>query len=170
MIRPLLISSIIVVFFSCSASLVSKKVVKNDMEMLYGPVSVAQLYFDYPQWHTNERQYVPDAALVKQLSALKEAVTVKIFLATWCPDSRREVPRFFKIIQSADLTDKLKTELFAVDRQLKLSSGLTEKYGIERVPTFIFFKNDKEIGRIVETPQTPLLEQDVLAILKGASR
>ncbi len=36
--------------------------------------------------------------------------------------------------------------------------------GIERVPTFIFYKNNIEAGRIIENPVTSL-EQDMVNIL-----
>ena len=36
---------------------------------------------------------------------------------------------------------------------------------IEKIPTFIFFKDDKEIGRIVESPEVNI-ETDLLKILK----
>ncbi len=171
MILRLLFSSLFVfALISCNRSLASKKVVKNDIEMLYGPVSVEQLYFDYPQWQKIEKAYNPDLGIVKQLSELKGSFNVKIFLATWCPDSRREVPHFMKIIQQAGLTERLKMELFAVDRKLKLDSALAQKYKIKRVPTFIFFNQEKELGQIVESPKALLLEQDVFAILSGASK
>jgi hypothetical protein len=37
--------------------------------------------------------------------------------------------------------------------------------GIERVPTFIFYKNNSEAGRIIEVPVTSL-EQDTRDILR----
>jgi hypothetical protein len=40
---------------------------------------------------------------------------------------------------------------------------------IEFVPTFIFFKNDVEIGRIVEAP-TESLEIDMVKILTGDTK
>ncbi|OQX95165.1 hypothetical protein B6I21_06810 [candidate division KSB1 bacterium 4572_119] len=171
MIPRLLISSLFVfALISCNHSLVSKKVVKNDIEMLYGPLSVEQLYFDYPQWQKIEEAYKPDSKVIEQLSELKGPFDVKIFLATWCSDSRREVPHFMKIINQAGLSGRLKMELFAVDRKLKLNSGLAKKYNIKRVPTFVFFRQGKELGQIVESPEALLLEQDVYTILSGASK
>ncbi len=171
MIRRLLISAVLVFFIiSCAVSLTSKKVIKNDIEMLYGPISVSQLYFDYPQWKKNEAQYKVSPDVIKQIASVQDNFDVKIFLATWCSDSRREVPRFLKIIKEAGLMDKLSMELFAVDRKLKLESGLAETYEIKRVPTFIFFKNGNEIGRIVESPEALLLEQDINVILNGTAK
>ena len=47
-----------------------------------------------------------------------------------------------------------------------LSEGLEEGLDIQRTPTFIFFKNGVEIGRIVETPRDSL-ENDILKIVSG---
>jgi hypothetical protein len=42
--------------------------------------------------------------------------------------------------------------------------GEYEKLDIERVPTFIIYKNNVEAGRIIENPSTSL-EQDMVNIL-----
>ena len=147
--------------------LTGKKVVLDNIEMLYGQVTREQLYFDYPEWKTREKEYIPDTAVIKALQELPGKYNVEIFFGTWCGDSEREVPRFFKIYDFAGLKDKLSYILYAVNRKLKLDNKLTDKRKIERVPTFIFYRNDKEIGRIVETPND-LLEKDILMILNKA--
>ena len=42
----------------------------------------------------------------------------------------------------------------------------TEGLNIEKVPTFIFYKNGIEIGRIIESPEKSI-EKDFLKILNG---
>ena len=168
MIRLVLISfSAVFIFTFCSHRIVSEKIVINDLEMLYGPVSIEQLYFDYPEWLEIEKQYIPDSTTIDRIAALKGKFEVKIFLATWCSDSRREVPRFMKIIESADLNEHIKIKLWAVDRKLHLKNNLVRKHKIERVATFIFYQNEIELGRIIESPDALLLEQDVYSILSG---
>jgi hypothetical protein len=44
--------------------------------------------------------------------------------------------------------------------------GEYDKLDIQRVPTFIFYKNNIEAGRIIENPETSL-EQDMVKILTG---
>ena len=51
-----------------------------------------------------------------------------------------------------------------MDRSKKDAEGLTEKHAITRVPTFVFFRGDKEIGRVTEKAVTTL-EQDIAGIL-----
>jgi thiol-disulfide isomerase/thioredoxin len=143
----------------------SKKAVHNDIEMLYGKITVEQLYFDYPEWKRLEEQYQPDEDIVEQLKQAGSDCKIVVFFATWCGDSRREVPRFIKIIDDAALKKRLNIEYWAVDRKKELENGLPQKNRIEYVPTFIFFEKGKEVGRIVESPKRSL-EQDMLDILR----
>jgi hypothetical protein len=56
-------------------------------------------------------------------------------------------------------------DIIAVDRKKQASDVDMTPYSIEKVPTFIFYKNGKEVGRIIETPHTTL-ENDMQLILK----
>ena len=86
-------------------------------------------------------------------------------MGTWCSDSRREVPRFYKIMDSTGY-DSNKINLIMVGRQLKDITGAVAKYNVELVPTIIFYENGAEKGRIVEAPKETL-EKDIVSILKG---
>jgi thiol-disulfide isomerase/thioredoxin len=86
-----------------------------------------------------------------------------MIVATWCPDSKREVPRFFKIYDQAGLGTGSLT-MVAVDRSKKDAEGLTVKHEILRVPTFVFFRAGKEIGRVTERAVTTL-ENDIALIV-----
>ncbi|HTS00736.1 MAG TPA: thioredoxin family protein, partial [Bacteroidota bacterium] len=69
----------------------------------------------------------------------KEGVNVIVFFGGWCPDSKREVPRFLRLADEAGIPST-SIRLYALDRTKKSDDGMTAKYGIERVPTFIFLK------------------------------
>jgi thiol-disulfide isomerase/thioredoxin len=130
---------------------------------LVGPVTRAAVE-DYETWKTLRAQdYTPDAAAVKTIAARGKDVQVLAIVATWCPDSKREVPRFFKIYDLAGLGVGQVT-LVAVDRSKKDAEGLTVKHDILRVPTFVFFRGDKEIGRVIERAVTTL-ENDIAVIV-----
>ncbi len=119
---------------------------------------------DYESWKALRAQdYTPDPTAVKTIGQRGRDAQVLAIVATWCPDSKREVPRFFKIYDQAGL-GMGKVTLVAVDRSKKDAEGLTVKYEILRVPTFVFFRGDKEIGRVTERAVTTL-EQDIAAIL-----
>lgn len=108
-----------------------------------------------------------DPAMVEMIRGVNSDVDVIVFLGTWCPDSKREVPRFLKIADLTGITAE-RVRLYGLDRSKKSQDGETEKYAITRVPTFVFLKDGVEIGRITEFPQMTL-EGDLLSIL-AASR
>ena len=107
-----------------------------------------------------EQQFVP------MVKAVEDSVSTIVFLGTWCPDSRREVPRFLKVADEAGIPPE-RIKLYALDRTKKSDDGLTDQYQIERIPTFIFLKHGEEIGRITEMPEKSV-EQDMLFILAKA--
>ncbi len=106
----------------------------------------------------------------KVIEVLKDSInqyTIKVFLGTWCGDSRREVPRFYNILDAANFPES-QLEVIAVDRTedaYKQSPNAEERgLNIHRVPTFIFYKEGKEVNRIVEFPKETL-ERDMLKIV-----
>ncbi|MCA1757149.1 MAG: thioredoxin family protein [Bacteroidales bacterium] len=109
--------------------------------------------------------FVPDADAMAELRELTlNEVNVTVVLGTWCSDSRREVPRFMKIVEGLDYnTDNI--TFIGVDSYKEAPLDSYAELGIERVPTFIFYINKVEKGRIIEYPETSL-ERDMINILK----
>jgi thiol-disulfide isomerase/thioredoxin len=93
----------------------------------------------------------------------KAGITIKIVMGTWCPDSRREVPRFMKILNIWQFPPEAVT-FIGVDDAKHSPVGDYDKLDIKSVPTFIIYKNNIEAGRIIENPVTSL-EQDIINIL-----
>jgi hypothetical protein len=54
--------------------------------------------------------------------------------------------------------------LICVDRDKKAPETIVENLKVEKVPTFIFYKGNDELGRIIEVP-ADLLEKDMLKII-----
>jgi len=160
MTQLLLISLLLV---SCGSQIKSQKVMKNNTEYLYGEISTEQLYFEYPNWLDHENTYQVKKNIQDKISSYNEDINVHVFLGTWCGDSRRNVPRFFKAIKG---NDHYKIAIWAVDRKKKLDNDLIEKYNIKRVPTFVFEKDNVEFGRIIENPKKTI-EEDILDILNS---
>jgi thiol-disulfide isomerase/thioredoxin len=109
--------------------------------------------------------YIPDALAVAAIRPCADGLTVVAIVATWCPDSKREVPRFFAIMDGVGLGDE-HLIMVGVDRTKKDAEGLTEKWGVTRVPTFIFLRDGREVGRFVErTPAGATLEGEIARLL-----
>ena len=120
----------------------------------------------YSSWYIKGYdEYQFNSEIVNNLSDIsKDGVTIKIVMGTWCSDSRREVPRFMRILDlwKFPLSD---VTFIGVDIAKLSPIGEYEKLDIRRVPTFIIYKNNIEAGRIIENPTTSL-EQDMVNILK----
>jgi thiol-disulfide isomerase/thioredoxin len=101
---------------------------------------------------------------VTQLRKRLDNVEIIIVLGTWCSDSEEQVPKFLKVLDKIHFDDSDLT-MICVDRDKLAGDVDISKFGIQKVPTFIIFRNDNEIGRIVETPMNSL-EGDLLMILE----
>lgn len=88
---------------------------------------------------------------------------IKTVMGTWCEDSQREIPRIIKILDHLDYNFE-NLSIIGVDKNKKAEGINVDQLNIELVPTIIFYVDDKEIGRIVESP-TESLEKDILKIL-----
>jgi len=121
----------------------------------------------HSEWYTREYDgySMNQEALDKIQKISHEGITIRIVMGTWCPDSRKQVPRFMKIADAWQFPEG--SVIFIGVDDAKLSPvGEYEKLDIQRVPTFIFYKNNIEAGRIIENPLTSL-EQDMVKILTG---
>ncbi|HFB99611.1 MAG TPA: tetratricopeptide repeat protein [Phaeodactylibacter sp.] len=117
----------------------------------------------------NYQKYEPNPAVIAKGKSKIKGVEVLAFFGTWCGDSKRNIPRFYKVMDEMGFDEKnLKlVSLSNVKGAYKQSPSKEEKgLNIHRVPTFIFYKNGKEIGRIVEDPMTSL-EVDIAQIVNG---
>jgi thiol-disulfide isomerase/thioredoxin len=109
--------------------------------------------------------YSINKEITDKIQPLVADVSVKIFMGTWCEDSQREVPQFYKVLDLMKIADS-KVELITVDKEKETPDHLEDGFNITNVPTFIFYRDGKEINRIVESPVVSL-EEDMLQILSG---
>lgn len=142
---------------------------QQDPEVLVGRQERKTLEQEpFGQWfNTNFKEYNVDAETTSKITPLLTNVSIKAFMGTWCEDSQRETPVFYKILDQAGF-DYQNFELLTVSRDKDTPEGYERGLQIERVPTFIFYKNGKEMGRYVEFARETL-EKDILAIVSGAS-
>ena len=144
---------------------------ENDKTFLLGKINLDGLESkSYSTWFkANYDSYTVDETLVQLFKTPLKDHYIKLFLGTWCGDSKREVPRFLKILKAADFPME-NIEIVALDRRkgkVKTSPTREEKgLNILRVPTMLFYKNGKEVNRIVESP-IESLEEDMAQIVNG---
>ncbi|MCD6543938.1 MAG: thioredoxin family protein [Flavobacteriaceae bacterium] len=120
----------------------------------------------FSEWYNpNYKNAKLDAAVVKKIKKNIKGVTIKAFMGTWCGDSQHEIPIFYKLMDAINF-DYNNLNMIAVNRSKETPDNLQKDYHITNVPTFIFYKKGKEIGRFVEYPRETL-EKDMLKIVSG---
>ena len=153
-----------------SAQEFNKEIItENGRQLLVGKINLEGLQSQpYGSWFQSRYDdYHPDDTMVTLFKEKLSDYNIKLFLGTWCGDSKRESPRFIKILEAADFPME-QLEIIALDYReghYKTSPTGEEKgLNIIKVPTIIFFKNGKEVNRIVESP-LETLEEDMAQIV-----
>lgn len=115
-------------------------------------------------WFTEEyNSYKANKELINQLKPLKEDLKVLIVAGTWCGDTQRELPRFFKIANEMGIP-AANIEMIMVNESKQSAAFNISVIQVTNIPTFIFFKDGKEQGRIIEKPKTTI-EEDLCNLL-----
>ena len=142
---------------------------KGQTPFLLGEIDKSGLEGEnYKSWFTkNYKAYAPNKSITMSISKELQSYNILLFLGTWCGDSKTEVPKLYKVLEACNFPmEQLK--VVAVSRQASMykQSPQHEEAGlnIHRVPTAIFYKNGKEINRIVEHP-VKSFEEDIKNII-----
>lgn len=102
-------------------------------------------------------RYRPLPEAIRRINELLPRAHVEVVAASWCKDCRREVPHFARVLERLPAWT---IDLLGDDRETR------SRLAIERIPTFIVRNSEtgQELGRIVESPASDTLEDDLLAI------
>ena len=156
---------------SCSSqkTVVNREVEStSDGKMLLGPQTKNQLLKSpYSEWYTPEFEgYSVDENAIAELRKEKlSSYNLTVVMGTWCEDSHRQVPRLMRILETLKFPEN-KLTMIGVNRKKEPAGGEEGLLNIQFVPTIIVQKYGKEIGRIVENPQSGYIERDLVEILK----
>ena len=149
-----------VLLIGCSSS----KSTVEEYRIITGSITKSTLLTpEFPWFERNYRNYViPDSAITELKSLLTDNVSFKVFSGTWCSDSRMWIPQFYKLMDTLRCENY---EVIGLDKEKRSPEKIEKDYNLTFVPTFIIFRNGKEIERILENPSKSLHE-DLIAILK----
>lgn len=122
-------------------------------------------YLKQVQWKTKiDTNYKVKKANPEKLTALsqvKDSVDILIFFGTWCSDSKKWIPRLLSIKENLPVK---KYTFVAIDTTKKDEKLWVKQYGVKKVPTMIFLRDNQELGRIVEKPKKGL-ENNIYKII-----
>lgn len=141
----------------------------EEPDVLVGTCTREQIEAAHPDWVQSEVSASPDLEAVRALAAIEPGAEVTVFLGTWCSDSARELPRFWRALDEAGGEVPFAIHYVGVDRQKKEPAAPIANFEIELVPTFIVSRQGREVGRIVEAAPHGV-ERDLLALLSGKSQ
>lgn len=134
-----------------------------------GPVTREQIEAAAPQWVQIQVESKIDSEVARALASVAPGAEVTVFLGTWCGDSGREVPRFWRALDEAGDAVPFQVRYIAVDEEKKQPAEAVTGNDIRYVPTFIVRREGREVGRIVEESPNGI-EKDLLALLTGAEK
>ncbi len=159
-----------VTIMSCTQQKVLNRSIKLDSgeRILTGEFDRSTLLKkDYVSWYQPEfDSYEVEKSKLKGLKDLRN-YRLEVFVGTWCSDSHRELPRLYKILDAIKFPQN-RLKVYAVNRQKKSFYGEEINKDISHVPTIIVYDNNKnEVGRIVESPVSGYLEEDLAQIVNG---
>lgn len=136
----------------------------NGEKMLLGEVQYRDILHYFPAWQKADQQDQVNPAEVESLKQIQEPLEVTCYLGTWCSDSREGVPPFIKAVEAAQ-NKHIEVNLVGVDRKKMDPENTAIQYDVQRVPTFIIFKDGQEIGRMEEFPIKEDFAEDFLDIV-----
>lgn len=167
--KKILFSLVIVLSLNCFAQDHKGTAILDKDENLVGIATKANFTeAPFNTWfHFNYEDYEMDETIIEKLAPLLDNITIKAFMGTWCSDSQEQIPVLYKILDTTEFNYE-NLEMVAVNEDKKTPDNLQIGLDIERVPTFIFYKNGVEIGRFVEYPRESV-EADLLKIVSGES-
>lgn len=131
---------------------------------LVGETDQQRLFETVPVWRFAMESYQADPKAVADLKSCQPETLITVALATWCPDSKRHVPRLLKAVQSAG-NDHLRIKLIGIGRKFREPAEMIKQSHIAHVPTIIVERNGVELGRIVENPTAKTIEEDLAALV-----
>lgn len=130
---------------------------------LRGPISKEEILKNFPDWQEAVASYWPKQEVIEKLKSISYEIEIEVFLGTWCPDSKRNVSAYFKIMEMVD-NPLIQTTYIGLPKDKESRQPFVKGKNIIAIPTFIILVNNQEKGRIIENP-VKSLEEDLLEII-----
>lgn len=139
---------------------------KNNEEILIGKCTYDGISGYMTDFTAKLKAYNPDKKICDELKLKCSDISFTVVLATWCDDSKDQVPVFSNIMNAIGY-DLSTINFICVDRTKSTVDYNDTDLKIEKVPTFIIYRKGVEIGRIIETP-VQTMEFDLSKIISGS--
>lgn len=119
-----------------------------------------------------KKSYTLKREVIDELKKFARDHLLVVFSAEWCKDCAANIPVLALISEKTGLEVRvfggLMKDPLSYERKWRIppSPPEVETFNVDKIPLIIVFdKEGKEIGRIVENPREPTLEEDLLKII-----
>jgi thiol-disulfide isomerase/thioredoxin len=134
----------------------------EDMNMIIGKTTLEQLSQHTEFWSEYLIHYAAcdvDKEMEEKISLQLEGrmIHIVVVLGTWCGDTKEQLPVLQKVLDNLP-NSNISIEYIGVNRDKLAGDVDISSLGIVFVPTFIFYENKQELGRIVEIPEGTMEE------------
>ena len=125
---------------------------------------IPEFWMEYLSYYAD---YVIDREKLRAIGEELNSKSIKIIaiIGTWCGDTKEQMPVLQKILDNLPEESRWTIEYVGVDRDKTVDGLDIASLGVNFIPAFIFYENDQEIGRIIETPSSTM-ENDIIRILR----
>ena len=132
---------------------------------LVGPTGPDEIVRHSPLYKKGMEAYTPEPSSISYLKSITTPVEIEVYFGTWCPHCKVLVPKFMKTMQVAD-NHNISVSYHGVPQGFSTYDPARTK-GVAGIPTFIFWKDKQEIGRIPGEPTDGSIEHAVAEILRA---
>lgn len=132
---------------------------------LVGRVSRKMIEEQEEAWKAAIEQASPDAEAAKALADVEPGANVTVYFGAWCEDCRRELPRFFKALDTAGDVP-FTYELVGVDKYFQADEVSPVPLDLPAIPAFVVDRDGQIVGSVVEKAPNGI-ERDLLSLLRG---
>ncbi len=131
--------------------------------MLVGQLSIKNIVEDPTcAWFTKGyKAYIPDSNVLNLLQPTFNNYSFVIAAGTWCEDTQNLLPQLYKVLDSLHYNTS-SIELLGMDRNKQALNIEHQLLKIEKLPTIIIRKGNREVYRIVETLNKATIEKELL--------
>ena len=131
-----------------------------------GALSQVEVFLsENPHYRDIVESCQPDSGTLEGIKDRITDLNVKVFFGDWCPDCRAHIPAFLAAVLELAVDD-FELEFIEMNRQMSDGLNKAAEHEVMAIPTFIFFRDGEEIGRIIERPHESI-EKDIAEILKS---
>ncbi len=139
----------------------------NGKKVLKGKIEMKTLMNDsaFAWFYTGVNGYQPNDNMQNYIKDNRGKFNIVAVVGTWEDQSRKLLPALYKIMILGGSPDE---QVLTYGADEKLNVNAPQDYKVKKLPTFILFRDGKEIGR-VSGDVTESLEGDMAKILLKAN-